>query len=127
MQSSTCLIILLFTILINPLHSCSTTPKAGLNFQLNTKNSFYGYFGIANKEPRRDDYESGAIKPERLFDYELGWKYNTQKVRLSANAFYMRYNDQLVLTGDLNDVGAPIFTNRGKRYYRDEIMNRSFG
>lgn len=91
-------------------------PKAGLNYQLNDKNALYGYFGIANKEPRRDDYESGAIKPERLFDYELGWKYNTKKVKLYANAFYMRYNDQLVLTGDLNDVGSPIFTNSGKSY-----------
>ena len=91
-------------------------PKAGLNYQLNDKNAFYGYFGIANKEPRRDDYENGAVKPERLFDYELGWKYNTKKVKLYANAFYMRYNDQLVLTGDLNDVGAPIFTNSGKSY-----------
>ena len=91
-------------------------PKAGLNYQLDEKNAFYGYFGIANKEPRRDDYESGTIKPERLFDYELGWKYNTKKVKLYANAFYMRYNDQLVLTGDLNDVGSPIFTNSGKSY-----------
>ena len=91
-------------------------PKAGLNYQLNNKSSFYGYFGIANKEPRRDDYESRAIKPERLFDYELGWKYNTQKVKLSANAFYVRYNDQLVLTGALNDVGSPVFTNSGKSY-----------
>lgn len=91
-------------------------PKAGLNYQLNDKNAFYGYFGIANKEPRRDDYENGAVKPERLFDYELGWKYNSKKVKLSANAFYMRYNDQLVMTGALNDVGSPIFTNSGKSY-----------
>ena len=91
-------------------------PKVGLNYQLNTKNSLYGYFGIANKEPRRDDYESGAIKPERLFDYELGWKYNTQKVKLYANAFYMRYNDQLVATGELNDVGSAKFINIPKSY-----------
>ena len=91
-------------------------PKAGLNYQLDEKNAFYGYFGIANKEPRRDDYESGAIKPERLFDYELGWKYNTKKVKLYANAFYMQYNDQLVMTGALNDVGSPIFTNSGESY-----------
>jgi iron complex outermembrane recepter protein len=91
-------------------------PKAGINYQLNDKNAFYVYFGIANKEPRRDDYENGAIKPERLFDYELGWKYNSRKVKWSANAFYMRYNDQLVLTGALNDVGSPIFTNSGKSY-----------
>ena len=91
-------------------------PKAGLNYQLNSKNAFYGYFGIANKEPRRDDYESGAINPERLFDYELGWKYNSKNIRFNANAFYMRYIDQLVLTGALNDVGAPVFTNSGNSY-----------
>ncbi|WNM19393.1 TonB-dependent receptor [Flavobacterium capsici] len=91
-------------------------PKVGLNYQLNDKNAFYGYFGIANKEPRRDDYEAGATKPERLLDYELGWKYNSKKVRLSANAFYMNYHDQLVLTGALNDVGSPVFTNSGKSY-----------
>ena len=91
-------------------------PKAGLSYQLNNKNSFYSYFGIANKEPRRDDYESGAIKPEQLLDYELGWKFNTKKVRLSANAFYMSYNNQLVMTGSFNDVGSPIFTNSGKSY-----------
>ena len=91
-------------------------PKAGLNYQLNSKNAFYGYFGIANKEPRRDDYESGAINPERLFDYELGWKYNSKNIRFNTNAFYMRYIDQLVLTGALNDVGAPVFTNSGNSY-----------
>jgi len=91
-------------------------PKAGLNYQLNEKNSFYGYFGIANKEPRRDDYENGAVKPERLFDYELGWKYNSKKIKFSANAFYMSYKNQLVLTGALNDVGSPVFENSGKSF-----------
>jgi iron complex outermembrane receptor protein len=91
-------------------------PKAGLNYKLNSKNAFYGYFGVANKEPRRDDYENGATKPERLFDYELGWKYNSKNIRFNANAFYMRYIDQLVLTGALNDVGAPVFTNSGNSY-----------
>ena len=37
-------------------------------------------------------------------------------MKVSANAFYMNYNDQLVLTGALNDVGSPIFTNSGKSY-----------
>ena len=91
-------------------------PKAGVNYQLDSKNAFYGYFGIANREPRRDDYENGATRPERLFDYELGWKYNSKNIRFNANAFYMRYNDQLVLTGALNDVGAPVFTNSGRSY-----------
>lgn len=91
-------------------------PKVGMNYQLNTQNMFYGYFGIANKEPRRDDYESGSTKSERLKDFELGWKYNSKKVKVNTNAFYMDYTNQLVLTGALNDVGSPIFTNSGKSY-----------
>lgn len=91
-------------------------PKIGLNYQLNYKNSFYGFFGIANKEPRRDDYESGAIKPERLYDFEAGWKYQSSKLKINTNTYFMLYKDQLVLTGALNDVGAPVFTNSGKSY-----------
>jgi iron complex outermembrane receptor protein len=91
-------------------------PKVGLNYQLNNSNMFYGYFGIANKEPRRDDYENGSTKPERLKDFELGWKYNTKKLKVNTNAFFMDYTDQLVLTGALNDVGSPVFTNSGKSY-----------
>jgi iron complex outermembrane receptor protein len=91
-------------------------PKLGVNYQLNSKNEIYAYAGIANKEPRRDDYENGSVKPERLFDYELGWKYNAKNLTVNANAFYMNYKDQLVLTGALNDVGSPIFTNSGNSY-----------
>lgn len=49
-------------------------------------------------------------------DYELGWKYTSQKIKFNANAFYMNYKNQLVLTGALNDVGSPVFTNSGKSY-----------
>jgi iron complex outermembrane receptor protein len=91
-------------------------PKLGANYQLNSKNEIYAYAGIANKEPRRDDYENGSVKPERLFDYELGWKYNAKNLTVNANAFYMNYKDQLVLTGALNDVGSPIFTNSGNSF-----------
>jgi iron complex outermembrane receptor protein len=91
-------------------------PKVGINYQLNNKNAFYTFAGIANKEPRRDDYENGSTKSERLFDFELGWKYTTKKMNINANAFYMRYKNQLVLTGALNDVGSPVFANSGKSY-----------
>lgn len=89
-------------------------PKAGITYTLNTASSIYGYFGIANKEPRRDDYESGSVKPERLQDYELGYKFKNKKTSLNINAFYMRYKNQLVATGALNDVGSPVFENSGK-------------
>ncbi|WP_430399973.1 TonB-dependent receptor [Flavobacterium sp.] len=91
-------------------------PKVGVNFRINLSNSIYAYTGVANKEPRRDDYENESTKPERLIDFEFGWKYNTSNVKLNVNTFYMDYKDQLVMTGALNNVGAPIFTNSGKSY-----------
>ena len=91
-------------------------PKVGFNYLLNNKNQLYAYFGIANREPRRDDYENGSIKPEKLFDYELGFKHAKNNFKLNVNAFYMFYENQLVMTGALNDVGAPIFANIGKSF-----------
>jgi len=91
-------------------------PKAGITYTLNNFSSVYGYFGIANKEPRRDDYESGSIKPERLEDFELGYKFKNNKAVVNINAFYMKYKNQLVASGALNDVGSPIFENSGKSY-----------
>ena len=93
-------------------------PKAGITYTLNAASSIYGYFGIANKEPRRDDYEDKASKPkaENLQDFELGYKFRNSKAFVNINAFYMRYKDQLVATGALNDVGSPVFENSGKSY-----------
>lgn len=91
-------------------------PKAGITYTLNNVSSIYSYFGIANKEPRRDDYESGSVKPERLEDFEIGYKFKSNKSALNINAFYMKYKNQLVATGALNDVGSPIFENSGKSY-----------
>ena len=71
---------------------------------------------MANREPNRNDYENGNPKPERLQDYELGWRYLKNQTRINANLYYMRYKDQLVLTGELNDVGAPIRSNIGDSY-----------
>jgi iron complex outermembrane receptor protein len=91
-------------------------PKAGITFDLNANNNFYLSTAIANREPNRNDYESGNPKPEKLNDFELGWRYVSTDVQLSMNAYYMSYKDQLVLTGELNDVGAPLRENIGDSY-----------
>ena len=91
-------------------------PKAGLNFEINEKNKLYFSYARANREPNRTDYEGGNVKPEKLNDFELGWRYSSDKSRLNINGYYMRYQDQLVLTGALNDVGDPIRTNVGESY-----------
>jgi iron complex outermembrane receptor protein len=91
-------------------------PKAGLTFDLNPNNNLYFSYAIANREPNRNDYEGGNPKPERLQDYELGWRYVSPSVQVNTNMYYMQYQDQLVLTGALNDVGAPLRENVGDSY-----------
>nr|WP_255572942.1 TonB-dependent receptor [Hanstruepera marina] len=92
-------------------------PKAGITYALNANNSLYFSYARANREPNRDDFENNPdVKPEQLNDFELGWRYNTDVFRLYANAYYMLYNEQLVLTGELDNVGNPIRTNSGESY-----------
>ncbi|MFC6875625.1 TonB-dependent receptor [Flavobacterium myungsuense] len=91
-------------------------PKAGITFTLNQKNNFYFSYAKAQREPNRNDYENGNPRPEKLDDLELGWRYAKENVKLNVNSYLMLYKDQLVLTGQLNDVGAPIRTNVGESY-----------
>ena len=86
-------------------------PKLGLTYELNRENSFYTSFAVANKEPNRDDFENGVTKHETLQDLELGYRLDNNKVKLNANIYYMNYKNQLVLTGEIDDVGAPVRTN----------------
>jgi iron complex outermembrane receptor protein len=91
-------------------------PKAGVTFTINDKNTMYFSYARANREPNRTDYEGGNPKPEKMNDFELGWRYNSAKAKININGYLMKYQDQLVLTGGLNDVGSPIRTNSGKSY-----------
>ncbi|MBE8725460.1 TonB-dependent receptor [Flavobacterium hungaricum] len=91
-------------------------PKAGLNFEINQKNTIYFSYARANREPNRTDYEGGNVKPEKLNDFELGWRFNSEKFQLNSNFYYMGYKDQLILTGRLDDVGSPIRANTEKSY-----------
>ena len=93
-------------------------PKAGISF---TKNGWKTYlsYSIANKEPNRDDFEAGINQqpgPERLQDVELGVEKIKPNYNWSAAFYYMKYKDQLVLTGKINDVGAYTRTNISKSY-----------
>jgi iron complex outermembrane receptor protein len=91
-------------------------PKAGLNFEINTNNALYFSYARANREPNRTDYENGSPIPEKLNDFELGLRHASEKVKFNANFYYMGYKDQLILTGELDDVGAPIRKNSGDSY-----------
>jgi len=91
-------------------------PKTGIIYDLDKNNNFYLSYARANREPNRNDYENGNPKPEQLDDFELGWRFLSSKVQVNTNVYYMKYKDQLVLTGELNDVGAPLRANVGDSY-----------
>ena len=91
-------------------------PKVGLTYKYNEVNSFYASFAVANREPNRDDFQAGITENETLNDIELGWRYNTNKISLSSNLYYMFYKNQLVLTGALDDVGSPIRATSGESF-----------
>ena len=91
-------------------------PKAGITFTVNEKSNIYFSYARANREPNRTDYEGNTPKPEKMNDFELGWRYNSAKAKININGYLMKYQDQLVLTGGLNDVGSPLRINIDKSY-----------
>lgn len=92
-------------------------PKAGVSYNFDNSNNLYFSYARANREPNRDDFENNAtVKPEQLNDFELGWRHTSEKFMLNANVYYMLYNEQLVLTGQIDDVGNPIRANSGESY-----------
>ena len=88
-------------------------PKVGLTYWLRNneaeRQKVYASFAIANHEPNRDDFEvslNALPKPERLYDVEAGYEIAHKNWNAGANIYYMKYTDQLVVTGQINDVGA---------------------
>lgn len=91
-------------------------PKFGLTYTLNDNNSFYTSFAKANREPNRSDFKDGVNTHESLNDYELGWRFKNDVVKLNTNVYFMDYQNQLVLTGEIDDTGDPLRGTSGNSY-----------
>jgi len=91
-------------------------PKLGFIYKIKDHNSLYLSYAKAQREPNRNDFENGVSKEERLDDYELGWRYNKENFSFNSNLYFMNYSNQLVLTGEIDDVGAPIRATSGNSY-----------
>lgn len=114
------------TDILQPLSTDDTysffNPKLGLNFNIDKTNSVYGSFAVGNKEPSRQDivdavFSSNAKpKAENLQDFELGFRHLARNTQFEANAYFMNYKDQLVLTGAINNTGEAVRLNVAKSY-----------
>lgn len=95
-------------------------PKAGINWEVNTANRLYASFAVAQKEPTRNNYtemrQDRLPRPERLLDYELGYQYQSRKAAIGVNLYFMNYKDQLILTGEVNEIGEALTDNIPRSY-----------
>ncbi|OUJ75640.1 TonB-dependent receptor [Hymenobacter crusticola] len=105
-------------------------PKAGATYALAEGQQLYASFAVGQREPVRADFTDRpagdqTAKAERLNDFEGGYRLNMPNanllgprtaLRLEANYFYMHYRNQLVATGQLNDVGTALRTNVARSY-----------
>ncbi len=95
-------------------------PKAGISFHQKDWSGYLSY-ALANKEPNRDDFDANIVqqpKREQLHDFELNIKKKNifKGFDISATGYYMLYKDQLILTGQINEVGAYTRTNTPNSY-----------
>lgn len=90
-------------------------PKAGLNYRINKNQRAYASFAVAQKEPTRNNYTDGLFlehpRAEKLYDWELGYEFSNERFHAGANFYYMKYKDQLVLNGKLNEIGEAMAEN----------------
>jgi iron complex outermembrane receptor protein len=95
-------------------------PKAGVRYTINSVSSVYGYAGVGNREPVRNDFVDAVPgitpKHETLYNFELGYTYKNDRLKANVNGYLMMYQNQLVLTGQLNDVGASVRSNVENSY-----------
>ena len=95
------------TLFINN-HYHFVNPKLGITYNFD-RTRMYASYAFASKEPNRDDFEAGAEQqpePEKMHDIEAGVETKFNRYSWSANVYYMKYRDQLIPTGKINDVGA---------------------
>ncbi|WP_436514926.1 TonB-dependent receptor [Ekhidna sp. To15] len=95
-------------------------PKVGATYVLNKQSNVYASFAIGNREPVRNDFVDApngvTPKHETLQNLEVGYRRFGQAFSFQANYYLMDYENQLVLTGELNDVGSNIRQNAPDSY-----------
>lgn len=97
-------------------------PKAGLFYEFSKKHHTFFAVGVSNREPTRSNFKDAKGHPEsyprseRLIDFELAYHYTSHDFSYSLNTYYMLYKDQLVPTGEKNNVGSNVMTNVRNSY-----------
>ena len=94
-------------------------PKSGISYS-NGAHRAYAGIAMSAREPERNNFtDNGSYPPpksESVRDYEAGYQYNAGPFRLSANLYFMDYENQFVQTGAKSDIGEALTTNIKSSY-----------
>ena len=109
-------------------------PRAGVSYRLGERNSFFFSFAVAQKEPTRGDFTDRYMftadytypSSEKLYDWELGYTYTAPRLSLGVNLYYMKYKDQLVPMGRINDDYDALNDNVDDSYRRGVELSASW-
>ena len=101
-------------------------PRVGLNYRIGKRHNLFATFAVAQREPTRADFTDRHMfaaddtnpKSEKMYDYEIGYQYTSPKLSLGVNLYYMKYKDQLVATGMVNDGDDALNVNVPDSYRR---------
>lgn len=95
-------------------------PKLGFTHDISDQKKIYFFAGLSHREPVRSDFLDEDLDrkplPEKVYNLEIGWEQNTLKSNIKINLFGMYFQNQLIPTGNVNSVGAPIRENVAKSY-----------
>jgi len=95
-------------------------PKMNLGYYIDDSQLLSASFGIGHREPVRKDFRESSAdsrpSAEVLRDVEVAYSIRETKFDVKATMYYMNYKNQLILTGEINDVGGYTRTNVDNSY-----------
>ena len=114
---------------IQPISWTFFNPKVGARYALTSASTVYGSFGMTTREPARNDFFHGddnpavaydlrAVRPERVYDLELGWNYRAGNAAILANVYAMEFRNEIAATGELSEIGLPLRRNVDRSFRR---------
>ena len=114
---------------IRPVSWTFFNPKIGARYRTSARSTVYASFGTTTREPTRNDLFLGednpsvahnlrAVRPERVYDLEAGWRFHTASVDLGANVYAMEMRNEIASTGELSEIGLLLRRNVDRSHRR---------
>jgi len=114
---------------VDPIDWTFFNPKIGARYELSARSSWYASAGMTTREPTRNDmflgednapvaFDLGAVRPERVLDFEAGWSFRAANVDFAANVYAMEFRNEIAATGEQSEIGLALRKNVDRSFRR---------